>query len=120
MELFARSLGLRLSQESAAACIALAHSNATNVAVTWVSPALGSNWALGCYARYDAGFTSVVQQCIDSWNPAAPCWTSQEADCVSAVTTPVSLRTQMYTRDFEHLHVEFNGLTQEATLAWSQ
>ena len=76
-----------------------------------------SDYALGCYARYDAGFNA--QSCLDSWNPASPCWASQEPDCTSAVSVPVSITTEVFSRDFEHLHVEFNEKLQTATLQWS-
>lgn len=107
-----------IPQESAAACITAARANASYIAATWISPALGSSWALGCYARYDAGFDA--QSCLDSWDASAPCYTDQEADCVSAVTEAVDVHTVVYLRDFEHLHVEYNAQTQGATLTWAQ
>ena len=90
---------------SAAACEAAARANASFATWTWVGTA-GSHWRYGCYARLDAPPASCLAPGGDG-GCGAPCYTDSEPDVVSAVNFGVNLTSTLWTRDFEHLHVEY-------------
>ena len=93
------------NQGSAAACAAAARANASFATWTWVGSD-GGDWRFGCYARLDAPPADCLAPGAGG-GCGAPCYTDTEPGTVSAVDFAVNVTSALWTRDFEHLHVEW-------------
>lgn len=98
--------------DAAADCERAARANSSFASWTWVG-ATGDEWARACYARLDA----VPPQCLDAGDQCgAPCFTNSEANIISAVDYAANQTATLWSRDFEHLHVEFEPASYAARI----
>ena len=100
---------------SAAECAAAARANASFAAWTWVG-ASGGDWAKQCYGRLDTPPADCVSGGGGGGGCSAPCFTSAQADTYSALSYATNITSTLYTRDFEHLHVEFEPASYAARM----
>ena len=98
---------------SADACAAAARANATLSSWTWVGPD-GGEWSHGCYARLEPPPPSCLPPNAGGCN--APCYTDSEPAIASAVNYAFLRNSSVWSRDFEHLHVEFEPASYAARI----
>jgi hypothetical protein len=97
----------------AGACAAAVRANASLATWTWVGPG-GKDWRNGCYARLEAPPPSCLPP--NAGGCGAPCFTDSEEGTSSAVDYAFEQNSTLWTRDFAHLHVEFEPGTFAARI----
>ena len=95
------------------ACAAAARANVSFASWTLVGRGLG-DWSNGCYARLDAPPLSCLPP--GGGRCGAPCYTASDPAMTSAVNYTFNISAPLWTRDFEHVHVEFEPLANAARI----
>ena len=95
------------------ACAAAARANASFASWTHVGRGLG-NWSNGCYARLDAPPLSCLPP--GGGGCGAPCFTASDPAMAAAVDYSFNISAPLWTRDFEHVHVEYEPLANAARI----
>jgi len=95
------------------ACAAAARANASFASWTHVGRGLG-DWSNGCYARLDGPPLSCLPP--GGGGCGAPCYAASEPAMTAAVNYPFNISAPLWTRDFEHVHVEYEPLANAARI----